>query len=227
MIKILLAPSESKFDGFTYENINQDTFIFKNLYEKRLDAIKEYIDFSNDKDILKRETIEAIKRYNGVAFEALDFNTLNSQSQIYIKQNTIIFSNIFGPINANDFIPNYVFKQGTKIPNFNIEKFYKENFTDQLDEYLKDEIIVDLRAKHYEKYYKIDKNKNYITYKFIKNGKVVSHYAKKYRGILLRNMAINNIQTKEELLSLEIENLEKVDSIEEKNKLEIILEVLE
>jgi cytoplasmic iron level regulating protein YaaA (DUF328/UPF0246 family) len=227
MIKILLAPSESKFDGFTYENINQDTFIFKNLYEKRLDAIKEYIDFSNDKDILKRETIEAIKRYNGVAFEALDFNTLSSQSQIYIKQNTIIFSNIFGPINANDFIPNYVFKQGTKIPNFNIEKFYKENFTDQLDEYLKDEIIVDLRAKHYEKYYKIDKNKNYITYKFIKNGKVVSHYAKKYRGILLRNMAINNIQTKEELLSLEIENLEKVDSIEEKNKLEIILEVLE
>jgi cytoplasmic iron level regulating protein YaaA (DUF328/UPF0246 family) len=227
MIKILLAPSESKFDGFTYENINQDSFIFKNLYEKRLDAIKEYIDFSNDKDILKRETIEAIKRYNGVAFEALDFNTLNSQSQIYIKQNTIIFSNIFGPINANDFIPNYVFKQGTKIPNFNIEKFYKENFTDQLDEYLKDEIIVDLRAKHYEKYYKIDKNKNYITYKFIKNGKVVSHYAKKYRGILLRNMAINNIQTKEELLSLEIENLEKVDSIEEKNKLEIILEVLE
>jgi cytoplasmic iron level regulating protein YaaA (DUF328/UPF0246 family) len=225
MVKILLAPSESK----SQEN-NSDSSLslsFPNLLDIRLKAIKEYIAFTNNNEVLSDCTIEAIKRYNGVAFEALNYFTLSAKEKEYVNQNTIIFSNLFGPIYANDLIPNYVFKQGTKIPNFNIEKFYKDNFTTVLSKELENSLLVDLRAKYYDKYYKIDKNKNYITYKFIKNGKTVSHYAKKYRGILLRNMAINNIQIEQELINMDIKNLELVDTIKEKNKTELIYEVIE
>ena len=95
-------------------------------------------------------------------------------------------------------------KQGRNLPNIEIDKYYKKEFSKALDEYLRDEIVIDLRAGHYDKFYK---PKKYITMKFIKNNKVVSHWAKAYRGIVLKEMAKNNITTKEELLNLFIPNL--------------------
>ena len=50
--------------------------------------------------------IRAIERYDGVAYEYLGFGSLEIAAQEYIVQNTIIFSNIFGPIAAGDLIPN-------------------------------------------------------------------------------------------------------------------------
>ena len=81
-------------------------------------------------------------------------------------------------------IPDYKLKQGETFDNIKIEKFYNENFSSILDETLKDEDIIDLRAGFYEKFYKI--KKPYTTMKFIKDGKVVSHWAKAYRGVILK-----------------------------------------
>ncbi|MBX2079434.1 peroxide stress protein YaaA, partial [Campylobacter peloridis] len=121
----------------------------KKFFETKSD--KELIFFKED--IFSKPTIEAIKRYNGVAYEMLDFINLNKKAQEYILNNVLIFSNLFGPIMAKDLIPFYKFKQGKKIDNFNIEKFYKENFSSSIDNLLKDELVIDLRAKFYEKFY--------------------------------------------------------------------------
>jgi cytoplasmic iron level regulating protein YaaA (DUF328/UPF0246 family) len=225
MIKILLAPSESKIEGFTNPPINKNSFIFPELYDKRLEVLEKYMTFVGNRKILEENTLLAINRYSGVAFDFIDYASLNIQSQDYINNNVLIFSNLFGVIKANDLIPNYTFKQGTKIPNFNLEKFYKDEFSTQIDDYLKDDIIIDLRAKFYEKFYKI--KTDYITFKFIKNGKVVSHYAKKYRGLLLGYFATNNITSIEQIFDIKIDNLKQLEVLEEKNKKEIIFEVLE
>ncbi|WP_291953039.1 peroxide stress protein YaaA, partial [Campylobacter sp.] len=172
----------------------------------------------------KRKGIKAIKRYSGIAYNFLNYEKLDLEEKRYIDENVIIFSNLFGPIKANDILPYYKFKQGKKIKNFNIEKFYKDNFSKELDDLLKNEVVIDLRAKFYEKFYTL--NQPYISFTFLKNSKILSHYAKAYRGIILNFLAKNNIKDKKEMLEklpqdLKIKEI-KIQGINE----EIILEIM-
>ena len=240
-MKILFSPSEGKTTLATNEPINKNSFIFPELYEKRkyiLDEYNEYIHSLSDEelnkyfgikngvdfrvDIFKEPTCKAIERYDGVAYDYLEYSYLDENSQKYIDKNTIIFSNLFGPIKANDLLPIYRMKQSRNLPNIEIDKYYKQEFSKTLDEYLDDEIL-DLRAGHYDKFYK--PAKQYITMKFIKNGKVVSHWAKAYRGIVLKEMAKHNIQNKQDLLNLVIPNLTLKEIQETKKKTTIIYEI--
>lgn len=82
-----------------------------------------------------------------------------------------------------------------------------------------------MRAGYYDKFY--DVKKPYTTLKFLKNGKTVSHWAKAYRGIVLREIAKNNISSLEEFQALEIENLTLKEILLIKNKTEIIYEIKE
>lgn len=221
-MKILLAPSETKTDFCDHETINQNSFIFPEMFEARMKVLKAFKE-EIDPLIFQKMTTKAMMRYDGVAFDAISYKFLDKNSQNYIDKNTIIFSNIFGPILAEDLLPNYTFKQGSKLSNINIEKHYNNIFCELLDKFCGN-FVVDLRAGFYEKFY-IPRIKTY-TFKFIKNGKVVSHWAKFYRGIVLKNMALNNVQTEKELLDLEVENLKIIEIFESKNKTEIICEII-
>ncbi|GAX86733.1 conserved hypothetical protein [Lebetimonas natsushimae] len=231
-MKILLAPSERKTKGGESPPINKNSFKFFEIYEKRVEIIKKYDkflqktedikNFGDDKtSVFSRPTKKAILRYSGVAFEYLDYPTLDIDSQTYIDENVLIFSNLFGVISAKDLIPFYTLKQGAK-PGFDIYKAHKEIFTPILDEINEKEIFIDLRAKFYEKIYK---PKNAITFKFIKNSKVVSHFAKAYRGKLTRIIAINKPNSVEELLKINFPDIKVIEIIEKKGIKEIVSEV--
>ena len=122
------------------------------------------------------------------------------------------------------YIPDYKLKQGETFDNLKIEKFYNDNFTEALDEYFLNEDIIDLRAGFYEKFYKI--NKPYTTMKFIKDGKVVSHWAKAYRGVILKLIAINNIKTIDELMNMQIENLKIEEITKQKLNTQIVYSII-
>ncbi len=241
-MKILFSPSETKIGGGDIKCIDKNSFIFPELFEKRLEILGKYNNYlknasNNDleklfgtrkieviekykQDIFKSPTMKAIQRYEGVAYDYLNYNSLEVSAQKYIDENTLIFSNIFGVIKADDFIPDYKLKQGESFENLKIDKFYSDNFSQTLDNYLLDEDILDLRAGFYEKFYTI--KKPYLTMKFIKEGKVVSHFAKAYRGEILKLLALKNIKTFEQLLNLQIENLSIVEIKEQKLKKEIV-----
>lgn len=125
---------------------------------------------------------------------------------------------------AGDEIFEYKLKQGEKIDKLNIEKFYKEHFSLAIDNWLKDDDILDLRAEFYEKFYEI--KKPFTTFKVIKNGKVVSHYAKAYRGIILREIAKARIETIDELSKLNLENLMLIDIKKNGFKNEFYMQIL-
>lgn len=219
-MKILFSPSEAKNPDNDFDPIHKQSFIFEELFEYRLEALRHFQNYilkANDKDlsqlfglknekeftpfkqdILSLETNLAIKRYSGVSYEYLDYESLDTKAQNFLLENTVIFSNLFGPILAKDKIPFYKFKQGAKIKDFNIEQFYKEKFSPSLDEFLKGENIIDLRASFYEKFYSI--KQNFSTFKFLKNGKIISHFAKAYRGTLLRTIAKNQLKSTQDLL---------------------------
>ena len=246
-MKILFSPSESKSLNCNEAKINENSFIFKDLFAFRIKALRHYENFVKNADLkalqelfgVKNEnelekyknelknspTQKAITLYTGVSFEYLNYNSLSLEAKNYVTQNTIIFSNLFGPVSANDNLPFYKFKQGAKIKDFNIEKFYKEHFSKSLDKFLENEEILDLRASFYDKFY--TPNKAFYSYKFIKNGKVVSHFAKAYRGILLRICAKILAQNNKELLKNLPSNL-KLKEIQIRGlKEEIILEILD
>ncbi|MDD2886515.1 MAG: peroxide stress protein YaaA [Aliarcobacter sp.] len=246
-MKILFSPSETKIAGGEETSFDKNSFIFPELYEKRMEIVKQYNEFilnapkeeliklfgtkkedvleQYSKDLFKSATMKVIQRYDGVAFDYLEYSKLAKYEQDYIDENVIIFSNLFGALKAGDAgLPDYKLKQGETFNGLKIEKFYNDNFSKALDEYLKDEDIIDLRAGFYEKFYKIEKP--YTTMKFIKDGKVVSHWAKAYRGIILKLIARSNIKTIDELMNMQIENLKIEEIKKQKTKTEIVYSII-
>jgi hypothetical protein len=245
-MKILFSPSETKQTGG--ENpFDLSTLFLNQLYPYRNRLLYQYHDIiksrsktslsklfgiKKDKDINNylldiqhSVSLKAIKRYTGVAFNYLDYSTLSSSEQLYIDRNVIIFSNLFGPILASDLIPFYKLKQGMDINGYKPEKIYQEHSSLILDSFLHTEEILDLRAGFYDKFYK--PSQKYTTLKFIKNGKVISHWVKAYRGIILRKLAKENIKSIQDLIKLPLQNLEIVEIQIKKNKTEIIYKIFE
>ncbi|MBN2783084.1 MAG: peroxide stress protein YaaA, partial [Campylobacterales bacterium] len=123
-MKILFSPAETKKSGGIIGEIGVDSFIFPELFEFRkdvLDRYKSFITTASDvelskffgikdsskfqkykTDIYKLPLMKTIQRYDGVAFDYLDYDSLG-KSQNYIDKNVIIFSNLFGPLLAGDF----------------------------------------------------------------------------------------------------------------------------
>ena len=242
-MKILLAPSETKINGGC-DNFSLDTLLFSELTSTRQKLLHHYINIIQQnnfatlskmfglkkeadvsyhaKDIVHELTMKAIERYTGVAFDYLSYGTLNSDEQQYIDKNVILCSNLFGFLRADDMIPEYRLKQGEAIDGLKPEKLYKEE-SHLMEAYLKDDDILDLRAGFYDKFYK--PTKPYTTLKFMKDGKVVSHWAKAYRGIVLREVANANINSLEEFMKLSIENLSIEEIQTKKNRTEIVYRI--
>ncbi len=243
-LHILLAPSETKSPGGDLQPLSSESFLFSDLYDQREDIIKLYQAMIQRHDIaelqkkfgIKKETeIEAyciditqmptkkaIERYTGVAFDYIDYEHLDAKAQEYIDEQVILFSNLLGPVLASDHLPYYKLKQGEKLDAISIDAHYKKHFTQALDVYLEGDVI-DLRAGVYEKFYKI--SKPYTTFKFLKEGKVVSHWAKAYRGKLVRVLAENGIKNIDDLKKILPEDMKLTDIQTKGLKSEWIIEV--
>ncbi len=241
MLKILFSPSEgknlggikSKLSLFGATNARDEILA---SYQKILDskdeeAIKALFGMKKFSDceayienIFDAPLLPAIARYQGVAYDYLKYQELENVAQEYLKKNSLIFSNLYGPLLGGDLIPIYKVKQGNKIGEIVPEKFYKERFSYQLDLFLGNDEILDLRAGYYEKFYKL--STPYTTLKFLKNGKTVSHWAKAYRGIVLREVAKHQISSIKEFMALEIEGLKVLEIKKIKNKTEIVYEII-
>ena len=243
-MKILLAPSETKKSGGDL-SFTPNTLLFEALLPHRTKLLHAYINvlqkgdiptlskmfglkkeadiLAHKKDIIHELTMKAIERYTGVAFDYLGYERLDEKTQHYVDSHVILFSNLFGPIRASDLIPEYKLKQGEAVGEIKTEKFYHEHSAQLMESYLAEDEILDLRAGFYDKFYK--PTKPYTTLKFIKEGKVVSHWAKAYRGIVLREVAKAGIESLEEFMKLPIEGLSIKEIQTKKNKTEIIYEI--
>ena len=241
MLTILFSPSEGK----TLGGDSSPMRLFGGM-EKRRSILQNYHDIlaSDDEerikalfglkkfqectpylvDIFTAPTCKAIERYNGVAYEYLAYHDKTKTQQAYLDERLMIFSNLFGPLLAADRIPLYKVKQGSTIGEIKPENYYKERFSETLDTLLHDKEVLDLRAGYYEKFYKL--KQPHTTLKFLKNGKTVSHWAKAYRGIVVSEMAKNKIDSLADFYKMELENLSVKEIKKQKNKSEIVYEIL-
>lgn len=242
-MKILFSPSEAKTINSPINVPLKDNLCFENLYEIRLEVLKKYdlflqnssldevskfLGLKKESDILMYKNIDilssplqlAILRYSGVGYSYLDFSSLDDKPKETLLNSMIIFSNLFGPIMARDKIPLYKIKQGENIGYFNPSKYYKQNFSKSIDDFIDDDFVVDLRAGFYEKFY-TPKTKR-VSMKFLKDGKAVSHFAKAYRGLVARALAIYNPKDEKEFKDMPIPDLQiKEIQIKGKNSIYI------
>ena len=235
---ILFSPSEGKKSGGSHEPLKSDQLLFPELYSQRLALLQKYNALINEgslqelqtltgikkekeltqyqKDLFTTPTMPALERYDGVAYDYLELSTLSEKEKTYLFKQTIVFSNLFGPLLGGDRIPSYKFKQGAKLGEVKTETIYKKEFSSSLSALLKDELVLDLRAGFYEKFYTLEQE--FITMKFLKGGKSVSHWAKAYRGKVLKELSKQQPKTKEELLNIKLEGLEFIEAIPYKKK---------
>ena len=246
-LKILFSPSESKISLNTNDKFDGKKLIFSELFGKRAEILKRYDEFLKSanldeikklfglkeledseqlrESLSKKGSIKAILRYDGVAYKHLNYRGLSDGAQKYIDNNVLIFSNLFGPILAKDEIAEYKLKQGEKLAGFDICKFYEQNFSKAVDSFLENDEILDLRAKFYEKFYVV--KKEFTTFCFLKNKKILSHHAKAYRGEVLHQIANAKVTNKDELMALNFENLNLVDMKKIGLKNEFTFEIFE
>ena len=247
-MKILFSPSETKSTLATHGILEERSLLFPYLYEKRHYVLKQYqslldtydknklqhlfgikdeqkIMLQASKNIFNALTCKAILRYSGIAYDHLDFESLNKNAQSYIEKHVMIFSNLFGPLLAGDLIPEYKLQQGESLDGFKTELFYKEHFSDAIDIWVGDETVLDLRAGFYEKFYTL--KRPYITMKFLKKGKVVSHFAKAYRGEVLREIAIHQPKNEKELGAIHFKGLQIHEILDQKLKREYVFTIID
>jgi len=235
---ILFSPSEGKKLGGEQLPLNKDNLLFPELYSLRLPLIQAYNDLILDgsdetlqkltgikkhseiqkyqNDIFSTATMPSLARYDGVAYDYLDLDSLTQDQKDFLYQHTIVFSNLFGPLRGGDPIPSYKFKQGATLDKVATEKIYKKEFSASLDKLFENELILDLRAGFYEKFYAL--NQEFITMKFLKGGKSVSHWAKAYRGKVLQTLAKVQPKSKQDLLDIQYEGLKFVEAVSYKKK---------
>jgi len=242
MLYTLFSPSEGKLPGgdtshqsdilFGYEPRNEilsayntivnsgDMEMIKSLFGiKKESEVLPYIE-----DIFTAPQMSAIERYSGVAYDYLDYSSLMPDAKEYLKKQVIIFSNLYGPVLGGDLIANYKVKQGNSIGEIAPDRFYRERFTYQLDLLLMGHEILDLRAGYYDKFYKT--KQNYTTLKFLKEGKSVSHWAKAYRGLVLRELARHQIDSLDDFMKMEFETLKLEEIKKSKNMTEIVYSII-
>ena len=242
IMKILLAPSETKKPGgdqpFRIETLlfepllsaRQSLLItYMNVLQRgnaaelsRMFGLKKEVDIAYHaaKDLPNEPAMRAIERYTGVAFDHLDYSTLSLKGQQYLHEHLILHSNLFGFLRADDMIPEYRLGQGKAVGDLLPEKLYREAGTPLMNTYLEGEDILDLRAGFYDKVYR--PSHPYTVLKFLKGGKVVSHWAKAYRGVVLRAVAEASIADVEAFMKLPIQGLNIAEMQTRKLRTEII-----
>ncbi|OBV29099.1 hypothetical protein BKN38_08560 [Helicobacter sp. CLO-3] len=181
-----------------------DTQILKIFGAKRLDANM----LASCLELLQSPRVEAIELYNGVAFKALDFASLDSGAQDFIRQSALICSNLFGLVRASDALPYYHLNQNYTSKTLNLKSLYKAQSSEidaLLDSaYRAGEMVLDLRAGVYIKAYPL--KIPHFTLKM--PTKSISHQAKLYRGLALRNLAIFISQMRAESKNAKLSDME-------------------
>ena len=170
----------------------------------------DYVDNHNDKN-----SRPAVFAFNGDVYSGIDVKTL-SKDKIYDLQKSLrILSGYYGVLKPLDLIQPYRLEMGTKLAvngSENLYKFWSENITNSiLDEMSSEDLLINLASNEYFEAFDKKKFDGRIispVFKDFKNGKlkIISFYAKKARGMMVRYIVDNSVSSYNELLGFNLGN---------------------
>jgi cytoplasmic iron level regulating protein YaaA (DUF328/UPF0246 family) len=235
-MKLLISPAKSlNFENDVPTKRSSDAqflklseIISKELKKLKVLEIENLMSISNKLAVLNYERFQdwklpfeenkikqAIFAFDGEVYNGLNANTLQENQLDYLQSNVRILSGLYGILRPLDLILPYRLEMGTKISvknNKNLYEFWKQTLTKHLiKENTNDEVIVNLASKEY--FDVIDKKsiKNKIItpeFKDYSNGKLkmISFFAKKARGLMVRYAIDNEINNPLDLKNFNVEN---------------------
>ena len=151
---------------------------------------------------------QAIYSFTGAVFMGIDVHSLKEEKIPVLQERLRILSGLYGLLKPLDLIQPYRLEMGTRLKvgkTENLYKFWDDTLVDSLNAELEEnELLVNLASTEYFKALPLKVLKvPMITpvFKDLKNGqyKIVMTYAKKARGLMVRYIIENNVNTIEEL----------------------------
>jgi cytoplasmic iron level regulating protein YaaA (DUF328/UPF0246 family) len=162
----------------------------------------------NVAELTSENARQAIYAFNGDVYIGLDAYSL-SEAKINVLQDKLrILSGLYGLLKPLDLMQPYRLEMGTKLPvgkNKNLYEFWKSTITKELNSQLEnEELFVNLASNEYFDAVDVKNLKvSVITpeFKDYKDGKlkIISFFAKKARGMMVRYIIDTNAETIEDL----------------------------
>ena len=162
--------------------------------------------------------------FDGDVYSGLDMYQMDKETAIYVNEHLGILSGLYGVLKPLDLIQPYRLEMGTKLKNErgdNLYEFWGEAVTDTINARMADsddKVLVNLASNEYFKVIKKKAlNAEIITPRFEdeKNGKykVISFYAKKARGLMVKYAADNELTNAEQLKQFDLAGYYYVDDL--------------
>ena len=153
--------------------------------------------------------------FDGDVYTGLDMYAMDKDTAIYVNERLGILSGLYGVLKPLDFIQPYRLEMGTKLKNErgdNLYEFWGEEVTNTINARMansNDNVLVNLASNEYFKSVKKKAlHAEIITPRFEdeKNGqyKVISFYAKKARGLMVKYAADNKLTNAEQLKQFDL-----------------------
>ena len=248
-MKIVISPAKSlNFEKelptsrFTEPKfLKEATTIQKTLKKKKPKQLMELMDISDKLAELNWQRNQAwqtpfttdnaraaVYAFDGDVYQGLDVYTLGEDKLDVLQSKLRILSGLYGLLQPLDLMQPYRLEMGTTLPigkNKNLYEFWKKTVTKSLNEELtKDELFVNLASNEY--FSAVDTKTLKVPvitpeFKDFKDGKLkmISFFAKKARGLMVRYIIDNDIETLEGLKGFNYEGYSFDASLSSGNKL--------
>ncbi|MAN59718.1 MAG: hypothetical protein CMC08_07780 [Flavobacteriaceae bacterium] len=151
----------------------------------------------------------AVFAFSGDVYQGLDAYSLPKNAMDRLQETLRILSGMYGLLRPFDLIQPYRLEMGTNLKiqrDANLYEFWGDTITEKLnDELSENELFVNLASQEYFKVIKPKKLKAHVmapVFKDFKNGKlkIISFFAKKARGSMVRYILETDARTKEDIL---------------------------
>ena len=171
---ILLPPSETKEFGTNRAKLNLAKLCFPELTASRQKVLfallalskspnkaikvlgisqKQVAEVVHNSELETAKTSAAISIYNGVLFDAFDYQTLKKSAQKKADESVLITSALFGLLKLQDSIPHYRLSGDTTLPKIGgVSNVWKQP-TDLTMKRLSPDLIIDMRPSVYAKFW--------------------------------------------------------------------------
>lgn len=170
----------------------------------------------------------AIYTFDGEVYTGLDVYSLSADKVAVLQDKLRILSGLYGVLKPLDLMQAYRLEMGTSIKigtKKNLYEFWKKSLTDYLNSELnKEELFVNLASNEY--FSAVDTKKLKVPvitpeFKDYKDGKLkmISFFAKKARGLMVRYIIDTNAETVDDLKGFNYEGYAFDSNLSEGNKL--------